>query len=131
MRTCADPTVFAAFALLNVVGYDREAKRRYSPVRERARHALLAHRPVWRDRLTAAGLLQQVQKGAGAPLLDVSCALGGPPDFAGTRDRRDFSASWQAESLRDLSGLAEMLRLFWREHELARLWDDALPRYQA
>ena len=127
----ADSRLFAAFSLLNAVGYDRADSPSYLGVRRRIRIAVVPTRARWREELRRLGLLEEVFAGRGAAVMDLASVVSGPDAFALPQPPPTLSTTRQQGSLERLARLPAVLSEFWIEQRLATLWADLEPSYGA
>jgi hypothetical protein len=115
-----DPSLFAAFALLNAIGYNSESGLHFSDVRKDVRLSLAAQAAHWRLSLDSAGLLEPLLRAGGAMLMDVLPCWSSRGDPS--RQVEECRTSWQRESRSELNGIDQWLNSFSSEVEIESLW---------
>jgi hypothetical protein len=117
-----DDRLFTAFALLNLSGYDRENGWEFDPVRRSVRSRLAPRAQHWRESVSRSGLLEPMNRGGGAILLDHIPFLSPPPEFALRPEPFFYLTDWQRSSRSLLPGISQILSRFYIEESVGAQW---------
>lgn len=116
-------SLFTAFALLNMVGYNAENGWRYGTVREKVRLKLSTRADYWRSILKGEGLLECILQAGGAQIMDLIPILSVGSEPAMLSKGIQHTAGWQEESRVNLTKIENLLQRFFTEENLELLWE--------
>jgi hypothetical protein len=125
----SDKSLFTAFCLLNLVGYNAENGWRYGEVREKVRLKLATLAGSWQARLKGEGLLDWVLQAGGAQIMDLIPFLSLDDDSPLLGEEIPHFVTWQNQSKAKLSKIRDLLRRFFAEAEIQAIWESYRPAF--
>jgi tetratricopeptide (TPR) repeat protein len=122
------PSLFTVMAAINAAGYDAEiTSPNNDPLREQVRQAVAAaHAPVLAE--LSKFFADHHQKDGTAELsqyISFALSVSGPPDFA-----YKYREVELPPDVRTLEGLGPLLARFYREADIAGLWQKSQPAFE-